>query len=70
LRIKAKILRVSPNLVLGAPRTLVSVYPYDKITSDTQIEGPGKTRMLDSLLQAQLEYQSSAKNDPAWFKGR
>ena len=70
LRIKAKIVRVSPNLVLSAPRTLVSVHPYGSITSGTQIEGPKKTRMLDTLLQAQLEYQSSAKNDPAWIKGR
>ena len=70
LRIKAKIVRLSTNLVFSAPHTLVSVRAFDGIGPGTLIEGPEKTRMIDSLLQAQIEYQSSSKNDPAWFKGR
>ena len=59
LRIKAKIVRVSPDLVLGAEKTLVSVGDY--VLEE-------KTEMLDSLLQAQMDYQSSKKNDPTWVK--
>ena len=61
LRIKAKIVRVSPDLVLSADKTIVSVGGH--VLTE-------KTEMIDSLLQAQLDYQSSRKNDPTWIKGR
>jgi len=70
LRIKAKIVRVSPDLVLGASRTLLSVSAYDSAKRRFFIQGPEKTRMIDSLLQSQMEYQSSQKQDPTWIKKR
>ena len=69
LRIKARIVRVSPDVKLGAAHTAVSVAPYGE-PGGTHIEGPALTNMLDSLLCAQLDYQSGRKSDPAWIKGR
>jgi len=69
LRIKARIVRVSPNLESGAERTAVSVAPYGA-ENGTLLEGPEKTRMLDCLMQSQLDYQSGRKTDPTWVKGR
>lgn len=68
LRIKAKIVRVAPNLALGAERTVVEVSYPGREASPVQIEG--KTRLLDSLLQAQMDYQAQSKTDPAWLKKR
>ena len=69
LRIKARIVRVSPDLELGAEQTSVSVAPYGA-ECGTLLEGPGKTRMIDCLMQSQLDYQSGRKLDPTWVKGR
>jgi len=69
LRIKARIVRVSPNLELGVAHTAVSLAPYG-VARGTLLEGPEKTRMLDSLMQSQLDYQSRHKTDPTWVKGR
>ena len=33
-----------------------------------ELEGPEATRMLDTLAQAQLQYQRQAKTDPVWRK--
>jgi hypothetical protein len=70
LRIKARIVRVSPDVVLGAKKTVVSVHEYGQTPAGVVIEGPEKTRMIDSLLQAQIDYQAFQKNDPAWIKTR
>ena len=69
LRIKARIVRVSPDLELGAEQTAVSVAPYG-MARGTLFEGPEKTRMIDCLMQSQLDYQSGRKTDPTWVKGR
>jgi hypothetical protein len=62
--------RVSPDVVLGAKKTVLSVHEYGQTTAGFVIEGPEKTRMIDSLLQAQIDYQAFQKNDPAWIKKR
>jgi len=69
LRIKARIVRVSPDLELGVEQTAVSVAPYNA-TDGTLLKGQGKTRMIDCLLRSQLDYQSGRKTDPAWVKRR
>lgn len=69
LRIKAKIVRVAPDCVAGAPRTVLSVAPYGEEHAE-MVTGPHDTRMFDTLLEAQLQYQAMAKTDPAWNKNR
>jgi len=69
LRIKAKIVRVAPNCATGADRTVLSVAPFEK-TDGQILTGPVATRMFDSLLEAQKQYQANAKNDPVWNKTR
>lgn len=70
LRIKAKIVRCAPDLVTGAEKTVLSLAPYRGGAEPFRIEGPEKTALLDSLLQAQQAYQGQNKADPAWRKGR
>lgn len=70
LRIKARIVRVSPDLVLGAERTVVSVGVYGKKDAQIIVQGPEKTRMIDSLLKSQMEYQAFRKQDATWIKVR
>jgi len=69
LRIKARIVRISPDLKLGAEQTAVSLAPYGAARG-TLLKGPEKTRMIDCLMRSQLDYQSGRKTDPAWVKGR
>ena len=68
LRIKGKVLRVSPELITRAAETIV-IYnsPEDKTI---RIKGPGKTMLIDALLDAQMQYQSIDKKDPVWLKTR
>ena len=70
LRIKGKIVRLSPDLVLGAKETRLTVSTYGSSAPHLTLQGPEETRMLDTLLQSQLDYQSGQKSDPAWIKGR
>lgn len=70
LRIKAKIVRLDPELVLNGGYTAVRVQPYGKPEQGTVITGKEKTRLLDVLLQAQRDYQTQSKTDPTWVKER
>lgn len=70
LRIKAKIVRIAPDIKLGAACTVLKVPAPGFPGGYVQCEGPEQTKMFDSLLEAQLQYQMSAKNDPAWNKDR
>lgn len=70
LRIKAKVVRLAPDLKVGAERTVLSVARYGEDTPPVIIDGDGQTAMFDSLLTAQLAYQSQSKTDPTWVKGR
>lgn len=71
LRIKGRIVKVSPDVVTGAEHTILELRP-DYIAAGHQngiiIEGPEKTRMFDDLVKAQLDYQQKAKADPTWIK--
>lgn len=67
LRIKSRTVRVSPDYVCGAERTRLAVGPPGA-SPLLELEGPAATRMLDTLVQAQRQYQSQAKTDPIWRK--
>lgn len=71
LRIKGRVVKISPDVVTGAEHTVLKLIP-DYITAGKQqgivIEGPEKTRFFDDLVQAQLDYQQKAKADPTWTK--
>ena len=68
LRIKSRIVRVSPDYVCGAVQTRLAVGPPGG-PSLLELEGPEATRMLDALVLAQRQYQRQAKTDPVWRKG-
>lgn len=71
LRIKGKIVRVSPQLQLQQAHTRVCVHYYGQSPDcGTVIQGPEKTRLLDALLQSQQTYQDKSKTDPTWIKRR
>lgn len=71
LRLKGRIVKVSPDVVTSAPHTLLELRP-DQITGAGKpshiIEGPDKTACFDSMVQAQLDYQQNSKADPVWKK--
>lgn len=67
LRIKSRIVRVSNDYVCGAERTRLTVGPPGGLPLLT-LDGPEATRLLDTLVQAQRQYQGQAKNDPVWRK--
>ena len=66
-RIKAKVVTLSPELVLGHTHTVLSI--SSGAAPALRLEGP-QTRMFDCLLAAQMAYQAGCKTDPAWIKGR
>ena len=71
LRIKGRVVKVSPDVVTSADHTILELRP-DYISAGLQegiiIEGPDKTKAFDDLVQAQLDYQQKAKADPTWTK--
>lgn len=71
LRIKGRIVKISPDVKTGALNTILELKP-DYITAGEQegrlVTGPGKTKFFDDLVQAQLDYQQKAKVDPTWIK--
>lgn len=71
LRIKGRIVKVSPDVVTGAEHTVLELKP-DYVSAGEQpgiiIEGPQKTQFFDDMVQAQLDYQQKAKADPTWTK--
>lgn len=71
LRIKGRIVKVSPDLVIGAKKTVLELVPDTECKCSEekfQILGPEKTRLFDDLVQAQIEYQQNSKADPVWMK--
>lgn len=69
LRIKAKIVRVSPKLKCSKPETVLEVgLPGQR--EGLCLRGPVATKAFDDLAEAQKQYQSQAKNDPVWSKKR
>ncbi len=71
LRIKGRIVKVSPDVVTNAEHTVLELVP-DYISGIKQdpiiIEGPEKTKLFDDMIQAQLDYQQNSKADPVWTK--
>lgn len=71
LRIKGRVIKIAPDVVVNAPRTVLELKPDYYACGDKPgflLEGPVKTRMFDDLVQAQLEYQQNGKADPVWKK--
>ncbi|PTV95778.1 hypothetical protein C8J27_103106 [Rhodobacter aestuarii] len=75
LRIKSRVVKISPDLVTGAETTRLELVPgvvggtadaAEKIV----IEGPQATKLFEAMVQAQRDMSSHAKTDPAWVKGR
>ncbi len=69
LRIKGKIVRISKNVVLNSEKTVLSLANYGE-NEGFIISGKDKTLMFDTLLEAQMAYQSENKTDPTWLKRR
>ncbi len=71
LRIKGRVVKISPDVVTGADHTVLELRP-DYISAGVQdgiiIEGPEKTGFFDDMVQAQIDYQQKAKADPTWTK--
>lgn len=71
LRIKGRVVKISPDVVTGADHTVLELRP-DYISAGVQdgiiIEGPEKTAFFDDMVQAQIDYQQKAKADPTWTK--
>ncbi|WP_373762728.1 hypothetical protein [Jeotgalibaca porci] len=71
LRIKGRVVKISPDVIMNAPYTVLELKP-DCYTCGNQqgfiIEGPVKTALFDDLARAQLDYQKNGKADPVWEK--
>lgn len=67
LRIKAKIVRLSPDLRCAQPRSILRVCQPGR-EATLELTGPTATRAFDDLVEAQRAYQRLAKNDPVWRK--
>lgn len=71
LRIKSRVVKVSPDLRTSAPETVLHLVPsLGPAAEPIEIRGPVATRAFEDLVRAQTEVQSVAKTDPAWTKTR
>jgi hypothetical protein len=75
LRIKGRVVKVRPDVKLGAPASVLELVPSVAERGccpdiAATITGPMKTRMFDLMVQAQLDLQQTAKTDPTWNKTR
>ena len=71
LRIKGRIVKISPQVKTGAEHTVLELVPdYMSVGKQEQfvIEGPVKTKFFDDMVQAQIDYQQNSKADPVWTK--
>lgn len=69
LRMKGRIVRVSPELVCKADSSRVEISMPGR-EERLVVEGPARTKLWDDLLEAQKAYQREAKTDPIWNKKR
>ncbi len=75
LRIKGRVVKVRPEVLLEAPATVLELAPavasrgHCPAVAATLV-GPVKTRMFELMIQAQLDLQQTAKTDPTWHKTR
>ncbi|PYF09145.1 AMP-binding enzyme [Rhodobacter viridis] len=71
LRIKSRVVKVSPDLVTGAAATRLELVPaLATPAAPIVIEGPTATALFDTMVLAQREMSRTAKTDPAWIKRR
>ncbi|MBN2752538.1 MAG: acyl carrier protein [Rhodospirillaceae bacterium] len=76
LRIKGRVVKVSPDLITGALATELTLVPslvtgsLDMAENGPHFVGPVATKMFDDLLAAQVDLQTTAKTDPVWTKRR
>lgn len=67
LRIKGRILRVSPEPECRANATVLRI-SLPGTEQNLILQGPEKTQFIDDLITAQCSYQREAKTDPVWNK--
>ena len=75
LRIKSRVVKISPDLKTSCAATELRLIPGsdDLAAIDPallHITGPVATQALDDLVRAQTEVQATSKTDPAWNKKR
>ena len=74
LRIKGRVVKVSPSLRTHAPATELMLVPGvvgGAVTDDApRFIGPVATKMFDDIVQAQVDLAATAKTDPVWTKRR
>jgi hypothetical protein len=73
LRIKSKIVRVDPAIMVSAPATVLQLRLGFENVRESElitIQGPEKTLLFDDIVRAQLDYQKTSKSDPTWIKRR
>lgn len=71
LRIKGRVVRVSPDVVVGAPSNVLELMgAWPDLRSVAVIDDPAKSVLFSRLLEAQERYQAMSKSDPLWTKGR
>ncbi|MDY3973198.1 AMP-binding protein [uncultured Veillonella sp.] len=72
LRIKGRIVKVSPHVKVNSEETVLELCldPYAMESSNDQIiiQGKDKTKLFDDLVSSQVNYQQKAKKDPTWIK--
>ena len=71
LRIKGRIVKVSPEVQVNAEQTILELRgdPISGIEIPSfTITGPVQTEFFDTMVQAQLDYQQNSKADPVWTK--
>ena len=71
LRIKGRIVKISPDVVLGADHTVLELMP-DYLSGAPMVGQviEGKTKLFDDLVAAQVDYQERRKEDSTWVKRR
>lgn len=67
LRMKSRVVRLKEDMQCGQSETRVVLKPVGG-GEEICITGPEKTRLLDSLLEAQKAYQGNQKRDGTWRK--
>jgi len=75
LRIKSRVVKVHPDIHCGSGTTELELVPSivptgQPLKAAATISGPEKTRLFDSLVEAQIAFQKTGKTDPAWVKRR
>lgn len=74
MRIKGRVVKVSPQLRTHAPATELMLVPglagVAAPLDGPRFAGPVATKMFDDLVQAQVDLSSTAKTDPVWTKRR